>query len=155
MQQLQYIKSHLINYDTQLMNQSTLWARAIYPLLLLAEHGNIQSWCEVPLHAQYVQFEIESIADGVLAKTVAGRIETPYLIVVETKKGIEGQNPVFQWYGQLLAAAHLNFENDGQPTQEIFSCYTIANTWKFVRTEVKEMESDRPLLRVEYSTREY
>ncbi len=153
-QQLQYIKSRLINSDIQLMNESTLWARAIYPLLLLAEHGDIQAWGEVPLYAQYVQFEIEGIADGVLGKTVAGRIETPYLIVVETKKGIESQNPVFQLYGQLLAAAHLNFENDGQTTQEIFGCYTIADTWKFVRTEVEEIESDRPLLRVEYS-REY
>jgi len=79
LQQLQYVKSRLVNYDTQLMNEITLWARAIYPLLLLAESGEVQAWGGIPLAARYAQFEIEGVADGVLGKTVAGRIETPYL----------------------------------------------------------------------------
>ncbi|MEM8639368.1 MAG: hypothetical protein AAGG51_11205 [Cyanobacteria bacterium P01_G01_bin.54] len=33
--QIQEICSHLINHDTALMNEATIWSRAIYPLLLL------------------------------------------------------------------------------------------------------------------------
>jgi hypothetical protein len=75
-------------------------------------------------------------------------------VVVETKKGVEGQNPVFQLYGQLLAAAYLNWVNDPCPQQEIFGCYTIADTWKFVRAELEGIETERPTMRLEYS-REY
>ena len=70
--QLQEITSHLLNYDTHLMNEATIWARAIYPLLLLAEQDTIQAWSEVFLQAQYVHFEIEGIADGTLGKCMAG-----------------------------------------------------------------------------------
>ena len=152
--QVQDLKSRLSNCDTHLMNEATIWARAIYPLLSLAEQEPIQAWAEVPLQAQYAQFEIEGVADGVLGKTVAGRVESPYLIVVEAKKGVDNQNPVFQLYGQLLAGAHVNWENDQQKIQEIFGCYTIADTWKLVRAEIKEIESDRPIMQLEYS-REY
>jgi hypothetical protein len=154
LRQVQDIKSHLLNCDTHLMNEATIWGRGIYPLLLLAEQEPIQAWAEVSLQAQYSKFEIEGIADGVLGKTVAGRVESPYLVVVETKRGVESQNPVFQLYGQLLAAAHLNWENDHQETQEMFGCYTIADTWKLVRAEIKDIETDRPTMRLEYS-REY
>ena len=44
--------------------------------------------------------------------SVAGRLEMPYLVVVETKRGVENQNPIFQLYAQLLAAARLNWEGD-------------------------------------------
>ena len=30
------------------MNEATLWARAIYPLLVLAEREHIQAWSSVP-----------------------------------------------------------------------------------------------------------
>jgi len=91
------------------------------------------------------------IADGVLRKAVAGRVESPYLMVVEAKKGVESQHPVFQLYGQLLASAYLNWENDPQPIQEVFGCYTIADTWKFVRAEIQNLETDKPTMRLEYS----
>lgn len=149
--QVQDLKSRLSNCDTHLMNEATIWARAIYPLLSLAEQEPIQAWAEVPLQAQYAQFEIEGVADGILGKTVAGRVESPYLIVVKAKKGVENQNPVFQLYGQLLAGARLNWENDHQKNQEIFGCYTIADTWKLVRSEIKEIETDRPTMQLEYS----
>jgi hypothetical protein len=154
LRQLQDIKSHLFNCDTQLMNEITIWARAIYPLLLLAEQGDIQAWGGVTLQARYAKFELEGIADGVLAKCEAGWVTIPYLVVVETKKGVEGQNPVFQLYGQLLVAAHLNWENDPRPQQEVFGCYTIADTWKFVRAEIEGIDTDIPTMRLEYS-REY
>ncbi len=152
--QLQDIQSRLLNYDTQLMNEATIWARGIYPLLSIAEQGSIQAWAQVAMQAQYANFEIEGIADGVLGNTVAGRLESPYVVVVETKKGIEGQNPVSQLYGQLLAAAHLNWEPEKPARQEIFGCYTIADTWKLVRAQIDGIDSEKPLMHIEFS-REY
>jgi hypothetical protein len=153
-QQLQDVISHLVNRDTTLMNEATIWARAIYPLLLLAESNDIEAWAQVVLSAEYPAFAIEGIADGVLGRNVAGRLEAPYLIVLEAKRGIDAQTPVYQLYGQLLAAARLNWELDGKTPQEIFGCYTIADTWKFLRAEVEGIDTEKPTLRLEYS-REY
>jgi hypothetical protein len=108
----------------------------------------------VAMRATYPQFEIEGIADGVLGKCVSGFIETPYLIVVEAKRGLEAQNPVYQLYGQLLVAAHLNWENNLEEPQEIFGCYTIADSWSFIRAKVNGMSADRPTMRIE-SSRQY
>jgi hypothetical protein len=35
--ELQIIQSRLMNLKVHLLNEATIWARAIYPLLLLAE----------------------------------------------------------------------------------------------------------------------
>ncbi|MFM6199870.1 MAG: hypothetical protein ACKPE1_12150, partial [Dolichospermum sp.] len=121
-QQLYYLQSHLLNYSLHFMNEATIWARGIYPFLLLAEQGKIQAWSEVPLQAKYPNFELEGIADGVLAKTVSDSVEVPYLVVVEAKKGLENQSPLCQLYGQLLTVAHLNWEEDQQDLQEIYGC---------------------------------
>jgi hypothetical protein len=153
-QQLCYLQSHLLNYDTHLMNEATIWARGIYPFLLLAEQGNIQAWAEIPLQAKYPQFELEGIADGGLAKSVSGFIEVPYLVVVKAKRGLENQNPLYQLYGQLLAVAHLNWEDDQKTTQEVYGCYTIADIWKFIRAEIEGIESDNLKMKLEAS-REY
>jgi len=160
--QLEIIQSYLIHEKLHVLNEATLWARAIYPLLLIAEKTGIRAWSEVPLSAMYSQFEVDDIANGVMGCSVAGRLEMPYLVVVETKRGVENQNPIFQLYAQLLAAARLNWEGDSlqdskaerAPMQEIFGCYTIADSWTFVRAEVSEIESDRPTLKVE-SSQEY
>ncbi|MEM8639369.1 MAG: hypothetical protein AAGG51_11210 [Cyanobacteria bacterium P01_G01_bin.54] len=152
--QLQTLNQHLRNVPVHLMNEATIWSRAIYPLLLLAEQPKIQVWAEVPLSADYNQFRLEGIVDGVMGRCVAETIEAPYLVVVEAKRGLEGQNPLAQLYGQLLAAARLNWQNNQQPTQEIYGCYTIADVWTFVRGQVANIENDSPHLRVE-SSREY
>lgn len=158
--QLEIIQSYLTHEKLHLLNEATLWSRAIYPLLLIAEKTGIRAWSEVPLSATYSQFEVDGIADGVIGYSVAGRLETPYLVVVETKRGIENQNPIFQLYAQLLAAARLNWEDDSRnkmgnsAVQEVFGCYTIADSWTFVRAEVSDIESDRPTLKVE-SSQEY
>ncbi len=151
---LEAIKSHLFNYDTHLMNEATIWARAIYPLLLLSEQGNIQAWAEVPLKAQYGQFELEGVVDGALGKCVSGFLETPYLVIVEAKRGLENENPLFQLYGQLLAAAYLNWKDDGNDPQTIFGAYTIADTWKFLKAEIEGIDTDQTQMRIEAS-REY
>ena len=153
-QRLQYLQGDLLNCQVQLLNEATVWARAIYPLLLLTEQRGIQAWSAVTLKAKYPQFEVESIDDGAIGRSASGGIEAPFLIVVEAQKGIEAQNPLFQLYAQLLAAARLNWQKQGQDPQEIFGCYTIADSWTFLRGEVTELESDKPTLYLEYS-REY
>lgn len=153
-QQIQFLQTKLQNSRMLLMNEATVWARSIYPLLVLAEHGSIQAWSAVALHATYPKFEIDAIADGVLGKCVSGTLELPYLIVVEAKRGLESSNPVYQLYGQLLAAAHLNWENDKCDPQEIFGCYTVADIWTLIRAEVSNITTDKPTLLIEFS-REY
>jgi len=141
-----------------LLNEATLWSRAIYPLLLLAERENLRAWAEVNLSAQYPQFQLEGVADGVLGMGIGGRIETPYLVMVEAKRGVDNQNPLFQLYGQLLAAAWLNAQAETvvQPceSQQIFGCYTIADSWTFVWATVTGFTADRPTLTATLS-REY
>ncbi len=57
-ERLKFLTSYLRNRQTHLMNEATIWSRAIYPLLMLAERGNIQAWAGVPLKAQPV-FTVE------------------------------------------------------------------------------------------------
>jgi hypothetical protein len=80
------LQKQLQNTPVHLFNEATIWARATYPLLLLAEQGNIQVWAEVALRAQYPQFDLEGIADGVIGRSGIGRITTPYLIMTLTKR---------------------------------------------------------------------
>lgn len=155
---IQFIQSDLVHRRVQLMNEATVWARAIYPLLLLAEQGDIQAHAGVVLSAQYLNFVIEAIADGVLGTAIAGSIESPYIIIVEAKRGIEAQNPLFQLYAELLAAAYLNWKNQSFKTpdlvstgQQVFGCYTVADVWTFLRAEVSGFEAEKPSLTVEFS----
>jgi hypothetical protein len=150
-QYLMDLQTGLQKVQVHLFNEATLWSRAIYPLLQLAEQDNIQIWAEVGLSAKYTQFELEGIADGVMGPSFAGRIQCPYFVMVETKRGVENTNLIFQLYGQLLAAAWLNDQVKPQDTQEIFGCFTIADSWTFVRADVSAIVSDRPTLTVEFS----
>ncbi len=151
MQYVTDLQTGLQLVQVHLFNEATLWSRAIYPLLQLAEQDNIQIWAEVGLSAKYAKFGLEGIADGVMGPSFAGRIQCPYFVMVETKRGIENTNPIFQLYGQLLAAAWLNQQLYKQDIQEIFGCFTIADSWTFVRAEVSGIDSDRPTLTVEFS----
>ena len=148
---LDNIKSTLRDRQLMLMNEATLWSRAIYPLLLLAERDYIQAWAGVPLKATYATFELEGEADGALALSVGGRIRPPYFIVHEAKRGVNAPNPQFQLYGEMLAAAWLNWENNANPEQEIFGCYTVTDSWAFVRGVVSKIESETPTLDIEFA----
>ncbi|NJM56841.1 MAG: hypothetical protein HC857_04505 [Synechococcales cyanobacterium RU_4_20] len=102
-QQIEAIVHCLRKSSTNLFNEATIWGKAIFPLFLLAEQGNIEAWTEVPLSAQYAQFELDGIADGVLGRGIAGRITAPYLVMVEAKRGIDGENPIFGFMGKSYA----------------------------------------------------
>ena len=129
---------------SHLLNEATIWSRVIYPLLALAEQDTVQAWAQVSLSAKYDRFSIEGVADGVMGQSIDGYLETPYLVVVEAKRGVEAENPQFQLYGQLLAAARLNWVNDSQDPQEIFGCYTIADVWTFYRAVICGLDNERP-----------
>ncbi|MEO0458928.1 MAG: hypothetical protein AAF152_20430 [Cyanobacteria bacterium P01_A01_bin.114] len=153
-QDVDKIQARLLKSATLLMNETTIWGRAIYPLLMLAEQGDIHALAEVPLQAQFKTFEISGVADSVFGREIEGRIETPYLVVLETKRGIEAKNPQHQLYGQLLAAAWLNWKENSRATQEIWGCYTVADVWTFNRAEITGFEAARPSMVIETS-REY
>jgi len=153
-QQVKNLTSSLLNHPIVLMNEATIWARAIYPLLVLSEQGRLEAWAQVSLKAQYPRFRLEGIADGVVGHNISGVTESYYLIVVEAKRGLEALDPQIQLYGAMLAAARLNWERNGETPQEIFGCYTIADNWTFVHGLVSDFENDYPVMTVA-SSREY
>ncbi len=153
-QLVKVIVSFLLNESVILMNEATIWSRAIYPLLMLAEQGRLNAWSQLPLKAQYPGFRLEGIADGVVGHNISGITKSYYLIVVEAKRGPEALDPQIHLYGAMLAAARLNWERNGESPQEIFGCYTIADNWTFVHGLVSEIESDRPAMTIALS-REY
>jgi len=148
------ITARLLRDDPSLMNEATIWSRAIYPLLMLAERDKIRAWAEVSLSADFYDTILSGTADGAFATSVAGIIEIPYFVIVEGKRALENKNPRIQFYGQLLAAAHLNWEQDPKETTEIFGCYTIGTLWTISRATLQGMDTTKPHMAVEYS-REY
>ena len=153
-EQVATITAHLLNYQLNLMNEATIWSRAIYPLLMSAEIDRVQAWAQVALSVSYAHFDLEGVADGVLGDAVSGMIDAPYLIVVEAKRGLEAQNPQYQLYGAMLAAAWLNQQRNPLERQEVYGCYTIGDNWTFVYGIVAGIEAEMPVLTVLYS-REY
>ncbi|MCY3552788.1 MAG: hypothetical protein OXH39_20205 [Candidatus Poribacteria bacterium] len=158
--QIDYLKSILRERDLVVMNEATLWARAIYPLLVLAEQTYVQAWAGIPLKAIYPSFQLEGEADGALAPAAAGKPQQPYLIVHEAKRGIHSSDPQIQLYGEMLAAAWLNWTSgtNSQPTktasidsQEIFGCYTVSESWTFVHGTVDGIKTEKPTFTVEFS----
>ena len=148
---LEDIKATLRDRNLMVLNASTLWARAIYPLLVLAEQGHVQAWSGVPLKAAYPTFSLEGEADGALAPSLGGRIQSPYLIVHEAKRGLNAPDPLYQLLGEMLAAARLNWEKDSNPEQEIFGCYTLNDDWAFVRGVVTDIDTEKPTFTVEFA----
>jgi len=51
-QRIEYIKGCLLPYETTLMNEATIWGRAIYPMLLMSEKNDLQAHAEVFLEAE-------------------------------------------------------------------------------------------------------
>jgi len=157
--QIDYLKSILHKRDLVVMNEATLWARAIYPLLVLAEQGYVQAWAGISLKATYPTFQLEEEADGALAPAAEGKPQVPYLIVHEAKRGIHSADPQIQLYGEMLAAAWLNWNGEATPqsetppkgAQEIFGCYTVSENWTFVRGIVGGIEAEKPTFTVEFS----
>ncbi|MEM7536319.1 MAG: hypothetical protein AAF639_29310 [Chloroflexota bacterium] len=149
------IKARLSRDRILLMNETTVWVRAIYPLLLLAERGLIQAWTEVALSATFADITLSGTVDSVLARVVAGVVRLPYFVMLDAKRAVENKSPRIQLYGQLLVAAKLNWQTkpDSPEMQEIYGCYTVGDMWTFVRATVQglDKETEKPLMTVETS----
>jgi hypothetical protein len=150
--QLGFIKEKLLYYKAQRVNAATIWARAIYPLLALAERGDIRAWSAVSLAATFDDVEVHGDADGALAQSINEEVGTPYLVVIEAKRGVAGTDPMPQLLGAMLCAGRLN-EVNGHPLPEVFGCYTIADVWTFLLGKV-DWSHARPRMTV-LSSREY
>src|SRR5262245_5086596 len=150
-QRVETIISSLAHKSILLMNEATIWSRAIYPLLVLAEQGEIEAWAQLPLKAEYPGFVLEGIADGAVGYNISGPTKSFCLIVVEVKRESEEQDPLSQLYGAMLAAAKLNWAQDNRVPQEIYGCYTIADNWIFAHGLVDDIEDLRPTMTVALS----
>jgi hypothetical protein len=132
-----------------LVNEATLWARAIYPLLMLAERDNIRAFAGVPLSATFGRGELRGEVDGALARMgIEGDAIPPYLLVVEAKRGVEGHDPVAQLIGGLLCAARRNHEQHARNDHVLYGVYTVAHVWTFVQATIQELDSDRPRIAI-------
>lgn len=151
---IEALRKRLYATKPTLMNEATIWARAIYPLLALAEQGDIQAWSQIALQATYPHVELHGVADGVLGCGIGDIVETPYVVIVEAKRSIEAQDPRFPLYGYMLAAVYLNWQHDQQPTQHLYGCYTIGDIWTFIHTMIEDINTDMPHMTIE-SSREY
>ena len=70
----------------------------------------------------------------------------PYLVVVEAKRGVGATEPVSQLLGAMLCAAQRG-ERDGEPAEEIYGVYTIADVWTFVRARI-DWRQPKPVVTV-------
>jgi Clp amino terminal domain, pathogenicity island component len=150
-QRVEAIISSLAHKSIVLMNEATIWSRAIYPLLVLAEQGELEAWAQLPLKLEYPRFVLEGIADGAVGYNLSGPSKSFCLIVVEVKREPEEQDPLSQLYGAMLAAAKLNWAQDNRVPQEIYGCYTIADNWIFAHGLVEDFEDLRPTMTVALS----
>src|SRR5262245_47352989 len=155
LQRVESIVSSFLNRPVAQMNEATIFSRAIFPLLVLAEKDRLETWAQWPLNAQYSGFAFKGIADAVIGFNISG-ITKPsfYLIVLQAKLGMQARNLQGRLYAAMLAAARLNWERDKRLPQEIFGCYTIADNWTFARGLVSDIEAARPAMTVATS-REY
>ena len=163
--QLLYLSRKLAEAHPILLNEITLWARAIYPLLELAETGNVRAWGGVSLTAKdpYSDTELSGVVDGVLAPeqgVLAGTPGQPFLLVIETKRGVDATDPRPQLFAAMLAVlwTRLGRARAGEADPvEVFGCFTVSDTWTFVHAEASlRPEGSHPRLGVTLSwSREY
>jgi hypothetical protein len=145
---IEYVTAGLERFRPSVVNEATVWARAIFPLLTLAETEGVEAQADVPLTARLGEVELTGNADGALGSPSDGDLDAPFLIVVEAKRGVEGHNPVTQLYAEMLAAACLNARAYGQSAQRIHGVYTIGATWTMVRADVSGLDTERPTFSV-------
>lgn len=151
---IDFLKKRLQTESIVSFNEATIWGKAIYPLLLMAEKRPFVAWAQIGLQAEFAEFWLEGIADGVIGTAKIGHLASPFLVVIEAKRGENAPNPRYQLFGSMLAAAKLNWEETPSEPQTIFGCYTISDAWVFVRGEIRSINEAKPSFFVTAS-REY
>lgn len=152
--EIKIIKKRLQGEPILPLNEATVWGKAIFPILISAERSPYSAWANVLLKATFKEFMLEGFVDGTISVNRAGRAAEPHLIVVEAKKGENVPSPRWQLYGSMLTVVKMNLEQNQATSNIIHGCYTIADTWVFVRGEVSDIEAEKPKLRLKTS-REY
>ncbi len=154
-QALAVLRRNILSYRPLLANEATLWARMIYPLLLLGERDNIRAFSLVPLSATLPRGELRGEVDGALAAMdIEADAMPPYLLVVEAKRGVEARSPVAQLLGGLLCAAWHNQQKRQQTQQVLYGAYTVADVWTFLQVTLTDLIGEQPRMRI-VSSREY
>jgi hypothetical protein len=159
---LRYLTAKLARAQPTTLNEATLWSRALYPLLELAEVGRVRAWSEVALSAKdpHSDTELSGVVDGVLAQegVFAGTPGQPFLLVMEAKRVMGATDPRPALMAALLAVLWIELGRaEGQGKAESFGCFTAGDIWTFVRAEgVVRSETHTPRLGVTLSwSREY
>ena len=160
--QLRYLAGKLARARPTTLNEATLWARAVYPLLELAETDSVHAWAEVALAAKdpFSDVELAGIVDGVLAPegVLAGAPGQPFLLVMEAKRGVGATDPRPALLGAILAVLWTRIAQGAKEAPvEAFGCFTVGDLWTFVRAEAAvRPEALAPRLGVTLSwSREY
>jgi hypothetical protein len=146
---------HIVPYSVHLANEATIWSRAIYPLLLLAEQDQIRAFSGVPLRAVLPGGELRGEVDGAMAHIgIQADAQPPYLLVVEAKRGVEAHDPVAQLLGGMLCAAAKNHKKRPREEQRLYGAYTVADVWTFLQVTVAGLDGGRPAMTT-VASREY
>lgn len=154
-QVLAFLRKRILYYKTQMASEATIWSRAIYPLLLLAERDDLRAYSQVPLAAQLSRGELRGEVDGVLAREgIDQEVTPPYVLVVEAKRGVEGHDPVAQLLGGLLCAAWENQRQQRRKEHHLYGAYTVADVWTFVDVKITDIDGEQPRMVMAFS-REY
>lgn len=149
---LSSLRRRLTYSRTILLNEVTIWARAIYPLLAMAERDNIHAFGGVPLSGTFPGGELRGEVDGALARMgIVAEAEPPYLLVVEVKRGVEGSEPVAQLLGGLLCAAKQNHEHRARSSHVLYGAYTVADVWTFVQATISGLDAERATMVTAFS----
>jgi hypothetical protein len=149
---LSSLRRRLIYSRTLLLNDVTIWARAIYPLLAMAERDNIHAFGGVPLSGTFPGGELGGEVDGALARMgIEAEAAPPYLLVVEAKRGVEGHEPVAQLLGGLLCAAQRNHKHRPKAVHVLYGVYTVADVWTFLQVTISGLDADRPAIVTAFS----
>lgn len=160
--QLRYLAAKLQRAHPTTLNEATVWSRAVYPLLELAETDGVRAWVEVPFSAKdpTSDTELAGVVDGVLAPegVLAGAPGQPFLLVMEAKRGMDATDPRPALLAAVIAVLWTRLAVPGvEGPVEAFGCFTVGDIWTFVRAEARlRPEGHTPRLGVVLSwSREY
>jgi hypothetical protein len=149
------LRRQLVSFKVHIVNEATIWARAIYPLLAMAERDKIRAFAQVAISGTFGNGELRGEVDGALAPMgLVGDAVPPYLLVVEAKRGVEAHDPIAQLLGGLLCAARRNHTRRPRGEHVIYGAYTIADVWTFIEATIAGLDGDRPRVTTAFS-REY
>jgi hypothetical protein len=127
--------ARLRRFNTARANEATLWSRVIYPLMELAERGDVMAWSQVTVSAQHPtrDLAIAGVIDGAFARDDLGQPGAPYFLVVEAKRGIDASDPLPQVVGAMFAAAMTQLEKRNPATHEMYGAFVVTDKWTFLR----------------------